>query len=356
MPRSIISTGTLFQVYDSSVEVHGEELPLGTYRVEAVPLSKPALRRIDDLSPGSGSIYGNHVELADHMIRTYGRSDRSMGILASGDKGMGKSLMLRVLAEKVRLEQGLSTIVVSENMPGIVELIEKLGEVVVVFDEFEKVFPSGRFGGEDHQQQFLGLFDGLSQTKRLYIVTINEIDRVSDYLVNRPGRFHYHLRFSYPEPDQVRAYMRAETPGISDDQVEEVVAFSRRANLNYDHLRSIAFEMQDGAQFSDIIDVLNIKRISDPAYRIDVTLSGGGHVRGRILADLFSPDPNHEVCFRSYHQSNDFDIRFPVSAIIQGATGRMTVRGQDVSLDDVAPGIGVEEISIAPEGQTLLTY
>ena len=39
----------------------------------------------------------------------------------------------------------------------------------------------------------LSLFDGLDNGKKLFVITCNEVERLNAYLLNRPGRFHYHF-------------------------------------------------------------------------------------------------------------------------------------------------------------------
>lgn len=154
---------------------------------------------------------------ADRIIRNYRRAGRSLGALASGDKGMGKSLLMRVLADRFTSELNLPVVLVEGDHPGIADFLDMLPECMVVFDEFEKTFaPSGDEEDEPRfaaQQQFLGLFDGLSATKRLYVLTVNNVKNIDEHLVNRPGRLHHHLRFTYPSTAEVRAYLNdADTP------------------------------------------------------------------------------------------------------------------------------------------------
>ncbi|RSM68928.1 hypothetical protein DL991_40835 [Amycolatopsis sp. WAC 01375] len=145
--------------------------------------------------------------------------------------------------------------------------------MAVIFDEFEKIFT---LSGDDEmsQTQFLGLFDGLSTTKRLYILSVNDLSRVNEFMLNRPGRFHYHLRFAYPEPETVTTYLRDQVPAISQSQIEEVVEFTRKHDTNFDHLRAIAFELCGGEEFKDVIGDLNMKRPGASTRRSKPASSG----------------------------------------------------------------------------------
>ncbi|UUV32150.1 ATP-binding protein [Amycolatopsis roodepoortensis] len=259
MPAStIVESNGQFRFYGASVRNH-DQLPVATYAIDFNPLSGGhSLRKVAPLSPGEGKIYGSHAERVDLIVDRYPRMDRSLGAILSGDKGMGKSLMLRMLAERLREQLGLPTVLVQHATSGLASFLDELGEVAVIFDEFEKVF--AKDGDEDSQTQFLSLFDGLSTAKRLYLLSVNDLSRVNEFLLNRPGRLHYHMEFTYPEPETVAAYLHDQVSAITDDQVAEVVEFSRKFALNFDHLRAIALELSLGGEFYKVVKELNIKR------------------------------------------------------------------------------------------------
>ena len=62
--------------------------------------------------------------------------------------------------------------------------------------------------------------------------------------------------------DEIRDYMEDKLDKQYYDEIENVIAFSVRMNLNYDCLRSIAFELNNGLKFQQAINDLNIIRIS----------------------------------------------------------------------------------------------
>ena len=91
----------------------------------------------------------------------------------------------------------MPVIIVDTYIPGLANFIEEIEqEVMVMFDEFDKTFGgvNKSDGMADPQTELLTLFDGLAQGKKLYVITCNNLNTLSDYLVNRPGRFHYHFR------------------------------------------------------------------------------------------------------------------------------------------------------------------
>ena len=365
MSRTYIESGNRIRVYDSEVTAH-EALPVGTYAVRFSPTEGFSLRRIDDLAVGGEQVYGDRSHKIDKIFNTYTSIHRSLGVMLSGDKGQGKSLFLRMVAERAYKEQ-LPVILVPTDYDDIATFIDSLGEAVVIFDEFEKVFPSGG-GGADRQNQFLPIFDGTSSVRRLYCVSINDVGSASKYLINRPGRVHYHMRFDYPDAGEVRAYLEGEAPSATQEQVSQVVTFSRMVNINYDHLRSIAFEIEHspkGSPLSEIIDDLNIKSVSTPLYRVSATYADGTTLSGVEDLQLVS-DRGRSGVVRVDLYSDTMETAFStnVAAISVSDAGRITIPPEAITVlkgpenDDDQRYVSDKPvlIEVTAEGQRKLGY
>lgn len=333
MTSTFIESGNRVRVYDAAVQTH-DDLPEGTWVVRFSPLEGFSLQRVDDLAVGEETVYGGRGRKIAKIFRSYQAAERSFGVMLSGDKGIGKSMFLRMIAEQAASEH-LPIVRVTEDFDGLADFIDTLGECLVVFDEFEKVFPrsgSGRRGSEEatdsnRQNQFLSLFDGTSAVKRLYCVTVNDIMDVSAYLVNRPGRFHYHMRFEYPGAEEIREYLAAQAPDSSSLQREAVVAFSHRVNLNYDQLRAIAFELTaegPDAEFAELIADLNIKAVEPSKYLVTATYKDGSVVTGTERLDLFaSSGKRHTLYLRGGKQYCYFS--FANEDLVHGDDGEITL-------------------------------
>lgn len=259
-----------------------EGLPLGTYRAKTIIMNGGpvnVLAPADDLVV-SEKQYGSGQKKINRVLKAYGKMDRSLGVILSGPKGIGKSMFARQLSIEAKDKLGMSTIIVDSNIPSITEILEAIDdECLVLFDEFDKTYVNTgnvnetEDAGSD-QHKLLSLFDGVSSKKKLYVVTCNQLYDLSELIVNRPGRFHYHIRFGYPDEAQVTQYMLDNLDEEAQTQIPKVLEFCKFTELNYDQLRAIAFELNLGGEFSDVIDDLNILN-QDDVYFGELTGADG---------------------------------------------------------------------------------
>lgn len=139
------------------------------------------------------------------------------------------------------------------------------------------------------------------------VITCNDIRKLNGFIVNRPGRFHYHFRFEYPSAEEIRTYLRDKLDKSYYDEIELIVAFSRKVDLNYDCLRAIAFEINNGESFQSSVKDLNIINLSQEYYDFTLHFKNGSPmcVKNRqadFFADeevrVYQPAGSHIVCRR----------------------------------------------------------
>lgn len=255
----IVESGKRYRIFNNAITTY-DQLPPKTYRVDYDPETRIfSLLEAHDFEIPEIKIYGQHLDKVKKVLNSMDKMNRNLGVILSGDKGIGKSLFSKCLGLKAR-KKGIPVILVNEYHEGIANFLEKIEQtVMILFDEYDKTFDEKK---HNCQAEMLSLFDGVSAGKKLFVITCNEIQSLSQYLINRPGRFHYHFRFLYPTADEIRDYMEDKLDKQYYDEIENVIAFSVRMNLNYDCLRSIAFELNNGLKFQEAINDLNIIRIS----------------------------------------------------------------------------------------------
>lgn len=255
----IVESGKRYRIFNNAITTY-DQLPPKTYRVDYDPETRIfSLLETHDFEIPETKIYGQHLDKVKKVLNSMDKMNRNLGVILSGDKGIGKSLFSKCLGLKAR-KKGIPVILVNEYHEGIANFLEEIEQtVMILFDEYDKTFDEKK---HNCQAEMLSLFDGVSAGKKLFVITCNEIQSLSQYLINRPGRFHYHFRFLYPTADEIRDYMEDKLDKQYYDEIENVIAFSVRMNLNYDCLRSIAFELNNGLKFQQAINDLNIIIIS----------------------------------------------------------------------------------------------
>jgi hypothetical protein len=346
----IINHSDQYQIYSDDLKTF-DKLPAATYKVEFNPMSGFSLVQIDNFETIEEKIYGNHEEKIAKVLTSYERFNRSMGVILSGDKGMGKSLFVQLLAKQA-IEKGLPVILVTKAYKGIADFIERIDqECLVIFDEFEKVFPMASNDNGESQNDLLGLFDGTSQKKRLYAITVNKLYQVSEFMVSRTGRFHYHLRFDYPSPEEITVYLTDKLEEEYHASIKHVVAFASRIKLNYDSLRAIAFELNQGYSFGSAIADLNILSLDEQRYNVKIMFTDGksASIKNHHL-NLFDDFVQIESYTDVRDDSDWFSVKFDTQSIQVQGEG-MFVAGEhvDVKIDGDDKDIKVKSITITQQ-------
>jgi hypothetical protein len=93
----IISTGAGYKIYDNSLKTY-DALPAQAYSVAFDQQTGFSLVEYADIKV-SEKTYGVHTEKVTKVANGFERSKRNLGVILSGDKGIGKSLFAKMLAE-----------------------------------------------------------------------------------------------------------------------------------------------------------------------------------------------------------------------------------------------------------------
>ena len=329
----IIKTGSTYQIYGEDLIVL-DKLPAQTYKIGFSKFTGFFLEKQHDLEIKEDKIYGVHEEKANKVLNRFEKSRKNLGVILSGDKGIGKSLFARLLSQKA-IENGIPVILVDDFIPGIDDFLNDIqNEVLILFDEFDKTFKSRN--DVDPQAQMLSFFDGTSSGKKLFVVTCNEYHNLNEYMINRPGRFHFHFRFEYPTADEVRNYLTDKIDKKYFSEINKVVSFSRKIKLNYDCLSAIALELNEGEKFEETIKDLNIINTHDRKRQYDVQLfteEGIIFTSENKELDLLNGDTNDIWVEDS--EGNSINIEFSANnAIFDNKQNSFIVYGNNVKICD----------------------
>lgn len=302
----IVSTNDKYNIYSDDVKTY-DKLPGGCYSVRFSNKSGFYLEAHKNFSFNNEKIYGNYYQKANKVLKAFGKSERNLGVILSGDKGIGKSLFARLVGSICTLND-IPVIIVDKYIEDIADYIESIDqEVMVLFDEFDKTYTvtDTEYGvSTSPQNSLLSLFDGTTSGKKLFILTCNSLDALSDYIINRPGRFHYNIRFDYPSGKEIEKYLEDQLDNYDESIAAKIIDFSAKINLTYDCLRAICFEINNGETFESAIEDLNIINMREIKYSVEAFNDLGINLvsyhnrldmfKNKITPyiDLYKPDSN----------------------------------------------------------------
>ena len=129
----VIGYGSNFEIYGNDLQTY-DKLPAGTYAVKFNPMSGFSLKKVDDFKQLEEKVYGNHAEKIEKVIEAFNRMNRSLGVIMSGDKGIGKSMFTQILAEKA-VTIDMPVIIVDKAYKGIASFLESIDQEVLVLTE-----------------------------------------------------------------------------------------------------------------------------------------------------------------------------------------------------------------------------
>lgn len=317
---NIVRSGDTFQIYGDTIETF-DQLPKGTYSVNFNKFMGFFLSTHTDLEAKEEKIYGCTGEKVNKILRSFNLMDRNMGVILSGPKGVGKSLFCRSLCELATCP----VLLVDAYVPGIANFISSIEqEVIVFFDEFEKTFANT--DNATPQEEMLSLFDGVDAGKKLFIITCNEVDKLNKYLLNRPGRFHYHFSLTTPTGSEITEYMRDKLKPEYYDYIPQLVNLSYMGSMTYDCLRAVAFELNNGYTLEETLNDLNMSRDRSASFDLFVRFPDGRlfseYVRidmlnssyRRSIGSWFSSSDTyhpHSPSFKCFFSLGDIDFSSP---------------------------------------------
>lgn len=331
---NVVHSGNRFQVYGEDLKTY-HNLPCGSYEVSFSKTAGFFLTSRPDLTVNEEKIYGNHDAKITKVLSSFALTNRNFGVILSGQKGIGKSLFARSLAAR-SISSNLPVIIVSAYIPGVADFIGSIEqEVVVIFDEFEKTF--AETDEYDPQTEMLSLFDGLDGGKKLFVITCNRTENLSEYMLNRPGRFHYHIKLDYPTDEEIAAYLSDKLSPEYYHEIERVLQFSRGVNLTYDSLRAIAFELNQGYSITETLSDLNITDYDEVRFDIELELSNGMCFCGYGCFVDFSDDYEDSYILYSYQRTLTYDGRPYI---------RVYFKYTDVVYDDGLLSVPIDKIRL----------
>lgn len=191
----------------------------------------------------------------DKVINTYSASSNTIGVMMTGTKGTGKTVM----AKEIAIESNLPIITLDNNTHPrfLKQLFSKLEDVpvCVIFDEFDKL------GERYDDNMLLQVFDGVSSTgKHLVLLTCNNTEDVNEFMLDRCGRVRYYREFTEMSPSMIQEIL---TDRLNDKSEVSALADFIIANfklVSFDNIASFADEVNayPNDTFEELFEDMNI--------------------------------------------------------------------------------------------------
>lgn len=287
MTKTFLKSGNVFHVRDNDSVRAYDHLPPATYTVKFDERAGEFfLEQIENFDLPT-KIYGKNTTHADRILNTFHDRAGSTGVLLSGIKGAGKTLLAKQVAVKGR-ELGIPTIVINRDWNGDVfnSFIQSITTpTIIMFDEFEKIYDW------TSQRKVLTLFDGVFNSRKLFLVTTNTERDISEFMQNRPGRIYYNFQFDTLEQDFIQEFLEDR---LNDkDQIDSILKYTKVFSFfNFDMLSAAVEEMNRyGETLPEVLEVLNIKpenRNTD-TFKLELVLDGKNYMIDRNHAN-FQPN------------------------------------------------------------------
>ena len=255
-----------------------KQVPIGIYKTCFSPRSGTYLEKTQ-LKLSHGKIYGDSQSIANHIVTAFKKSpkEKNLGVLLSGGRGLGKTLTTRLVIEQLKDECPIITI--SEYSSDLSDFLTNISGCVILMDEFEK-FMSGNTSKEENsmtkQESLLSIFDGNTNNKgNLFLLTVNEVNKLNENLLSRPGRIRYNFKYESESGDVIRAY--CEDNLDRKELIPEIITVLSSARyVSMDIISAFVQELNDFPNLTprDIQRFFNIEQDSSYTFKIYTEYNG----------------------------------------------------------------------------------
>jgi len=267
-----------------------DHIPAAVYTYRAT-LAGPILQKDRKRFEIAPRTYGKHNQHLKMISGAYDPLGASLGIILEGIKGAGKSLLAEALCNQaITLGRPVYRIdtALDENALRFLVSISP-GGCVLYFDEFGKIYD------RDARDSLLSFFADQSIRGVMMILTANDTDELSGFMLDRPGRFQYRLR--YEGLDVTAAHEVAKAYRL-DPAYAAILARATafHESMSYDILIALARMASEAKSLDDLMAVAEISNVPSLVYNhydvtrvsLDGIKYGRDNTRMRVVDDILT--------------------------------------------------------------------
>jgi hypothetical protein len=302
--QKIIQNNSIYSVADFT-DTH-DNLPYGYYLLKYSDDKGYYLQQQTPIKLPS-KLYGE-FSITERWKKSYeNNTSKNLGILLSGPKGTGKTITAQVFCSL--MQKPVIFITEDYEDPAFESFISSpvFNDTIIFIDEFEKVYDD-----EQKAEKLLTIMDGIYTTKFIFLLTVNDVNRVSKKMLNRLNRIKYHKIFKTLELN------------IIDNIVDDLL-------INKEHKDSI-YEVVDSYQF--ITPDILIALIKDMNLFNETASECAKHL------NLSAPDISYDIfvhfqnlvykCYRTY----DFNLKLNPEIVIEFQSSNLSTAELEKHLPD----------------------
>jgi len=203
-------------------------------------------------------LYGDIEKHATRIVRDYHKRDNAMGVLLTGQRGGGKTLLARQLSNKL-LSAGLPVLDIRSPIPPAIlrNIIQIVGPCVLFFDEYSRTYSE-----VDVRETMLALFSDSEIPKVMFIITDNNVNDIGGTILLRPGRFKFHIQHAGMDLSVAEEMMK--DAGMNPDVIAYMKEYITVNQVTYDVLSSVISEVYDVGTVTELLTELTILNVPKP--------------------------------------------------------------------------------------------
>lgn len=204
-------------------------------------------------------LYGKLPKYINFYWNAFVRRKFNSGVILTGQAGAGKSEMAKILSN-LCVEKNAMKVILLSNIQfnqKLITYLDLMDNVVFFFDEFGKSFNTSQ------QDKMLTMLSNTLGMNRIVIITENHKNRISPFILNRPGRITYALHFGKLDVETITEYCE-EFKVLSDFYDDLLDAYRGLVTFTIDHLKAIVEEhiSNRDMKLKELLELLNLDFIS----------------------------------------------------------------------------------------------